>query len=153
MLPFGNPITLYIGAAAVVASGIGGYTVRGWQCDAAYAKALEAAQEERERMQDEIDEKGRDFEAARNQADALAAARGTDIRTIYRNVPAPPISCAADPSIVGVLQSGVDSANAAASGKSGGALQVTSKSSDASDRSREGDLGEPVDSEIYGMQR
>jgi hypothetical protein len=148
MLPFGNPITLYIGAAAVVASAIGGYTVRGWQCDAAYAKALEAAQEERERMQDEIDEKGRDFEEARNQANALATNRRANIRTVYRDVPAPPSSCEPPDSVIRMLTGAIDSSNATASGESKEQLRGTGKITDSVFRPREGDMGEPTDSEI-----
>lgn len=94
-----------------------GYKIRDWQCDAALAKALEQAAERQQEMQDELDERARAYEAARDQADALATRRGTSIREIYREVPAPADSCAAPDNVVGLLQDGINLANAAASGE------------------------------------
>ena len=47
----------------------------------------------------------------------MGTSRGTSIREIYREVPAPASSCAAPDNVVGVLQGGIDNANAAASGE------------------------------------
>ena len=114
-----NPFLPYIAGAALLASAVTGYKIRDWQCDAALAKALEQAAERQQEMQDELDERARAYEAARDQADALGARRGASIREIYREVPAPADSCSAPDSVIRVLQDGVDLANAAASGELG----------------------------------
>ena len=112
-----NPFMPYIAGAAILASLATGYKIRDWQCDAALANALEEATERQQEMQDELEQKARAYETLRDYADGLGASRGTSIREIYREVPAPAPSCGAPYSIVGVLQSGVDNANAAASGE------------------------------------
>jgi len=152
MLPLPSPITMYATAGALLFGTIAGYKVADWKCEAAYAKALEQAQEQRERMQDALDEKSRDYEAARNQADGLASSRRTDIRTIYRDVPAPPVSCAAPDNVVRVLESGIRAANASATGKPLNDVPSTGQSTSSLDRSRKSDMGEPVDSEVHGVQ-
>ena len=112
-----NPFMPYIAGAALLASLAAGYKIRDWQCDAALAKALERAAKQEREIRDELDERSRAYEEARDQADGMGAARATDIRTIYREIPAPAPSCRAPDSVVRVLQSGVDLANAAASGE------------------------------------
>ena len=107
----------YIAGAALLASLAAGYKIRDWQCDAALANALEEAAERQQEMQNELEQQARAYETLRDYADGLGASRGTSIREIYREVPAPAPSCAAPDSIVGVLQSGIDNANAAASGE------------------------------------
>jgi hypothetical protein len=144
MLP--SPLTMYIAGGAAIAAGIAGFTVRGWQCDAAYSKALEQAAQIQQEMQSEIDERSRAYEAARNQADGLASSRRTDIRTIYRDVPAPPVSCAAPDNVVSVLQSGINSANAATAGEPGNPVSSTKRRTTTSNRSREKSVGVTPDS-------
>ena len=112
-----RPFVPYIAGAAILASLATGYKIRDWQCDAALANALEEAAERQQEMQNELEQKARAYETLRDYADGLAASRGTSIREIYREVPAPAASCAAPDNVVGVLQGGVDSANAAASGE------------------------------------
>jgi len=107
----------YIAGAALLASLAAGYKIRDWQCDAALVNALEEAAERQREMQNELEQKARAYETLRDYADGLGASRGTSIREIYREVPAPAPSCAAPDTIVGVLQSGVDNANAATSGE------------------------------------
>jgi len=114
-----SPIYLYIGAAALAIGAISGYKVRDWQCDAAMAKAYEAAEKQRKEMQDEVGRSARDYEAERDRAAGLQRATVREIRTIYESVPAPAPDCAAPDSVVGLLKGSVDSANASATGKSG----------------------------------
>lgn len=114
-----NPLFLYGGAIALVIAAGTGYKVRDWQCDAATAKAIERAIKRERETRNALDQKGRDFEAAKDYADGLGATRAADIRVVYREVAAPPVDCAAPDRIVGMLQDGVDFANASATGESG----------------------------------
>lgn len=107
----------YIAGAVILASLATGYKIRDWQCDAALANALEEAAERQREMQNELEQQARAYENLRDYADGLGASRGTSIREIYREVPAPAPGCAAPHTIVGVLQGGIDNANAAASGE------------------------------------
>lgn len=124
MIPL-NPLFLYGGAIALVLAAGAGYKVRDWQCDAAYAKAVERAAKKQQEMRGAVDEKGRDFEAAKDNAYGVGATRATDIRTIYREIPIPAADCAAPDSVVGLLQGGVDFANASSTGKSGDSVSDT----------------------------
>ena len=112
-----RPFMPYIAGAAILASLATGYKIRDWQCDAALANALEEAAERQQEMQNELEQKARAYENLRDYADGLGASRGTSIREIYREVPAPAPSCAAPDNVVGLLQDGINLANAAASGE------------------------------------
>lgn len=114
-----NPFLPYLAGGALLLAAGAGYKVRDWQCDAATAKAFERAAKIEREMRDALDQKGRDFEAAKDHANELGASRAAGIRMVYRQVAAPPSDCAAPDDVVRLLQSGVDSANTAASGKSG----------------------------------
>lgn len=114
-----NPLLAYGAAAALAIGAIGGYTVRGWKCDAAVAKALEKAAETRQEMQYEVDRQAGAYEAARDQAYGMGSEISREIRTVYKDRPPVSPDCALDPTVVGLLEGGVRSANAAATGQSG----------------------------------
>lgn len=109
----------YVAGGALLAGAGAGYTIRGWQCDAARTDALEKAAEQGEEARNVVGESARTYEAARDQTYRVGATRATEIRTIYREVPVPAADCAAPDSLVGVLQNAVDSANAATTGELG----------------------------------
>lgn len=113
-----NPIYFYAGAAALVIGAISGYKVRDWQCDAAVAKALERAEEQRQEMQDEVDERSAAYEAERDQTAGVGRTTVREIRTIYQEMPAAPVDCEPPVPIVGLLEGSVSRANASASGES-----------------------------------
>jgi hypothetical protein len=136
-----SPVYLYAGAAALAIGAFGGYKVRDWQCDAALANALERAQEQREEMQNEVDERARAYEALRTETDALGSRSTREIHTIYQEVPAAPAECEPDYRVVGLLQGSVRAANANASGQSGGPLPQPTDATGTTTRPREGDLG------------
>ena len=64
-----NPITAYTAAGALAIGLATGWTVRDWRCDAAYAKALEKAEQQRQQMQGTIDEVSSQYQAERDKAD------------------------------------------------------------------------------------
>ena len=51
-----NPILMYAVGGALVIGIATGWKVKDWQCDAAYSKALEKAEKQRQEMQGKIDE-------------------------------------------------------------------------------------------------
>ena len=112
-----NPIMVYGLAGALVIGAASGYKVRDWQCDAAYAKALEKAEKLRVKKQEVVDNVSQTYESERDQANVVATERINTIREIYKTAPAVPVDCAGSDALRGVLESSVRDANAAATGK------------------------------------
>jgi putative sterol carrier protein len=112
-----NPMLLYAVAGALVIGVASGYKVRDWQCDAAFAKALEKAEKLRVKKQEVVDDVSQTYETERDQADVVATERTNTIREIYKTAPAVPVDCAGSDALRRVLEGGVRDANAAATGK------------------------------------
>jgi len=112
-----NPVMIYGLAGALLIGAASGYKVRDWQCDAAFAKALEKAEKLRVKKQEVVDNVSQTYEIERDQADVVATERINTIREIYKTVPAAPVDCAAPDALRGVLESSVRDANAATSGE------------------------------------
>jgi len=115
-------------AGALLIGAASGYKVRDWQCDAAFAKALEKAEKLRVKKQEVVDNVSQTYEVERDQADVVATERINTIREIYKTVPAAPVDCAAPDALRGVLESSVRDANAATTGKPSGEVPDASKS-------------------------
>ena len=113
-----NPVMGYVAAGALVIGLASGWKVRDWQCDAAYSKALEKADEQRQEMQGKIDEVSTLYQTQQDQADVVVAGERETIREIYKTLPAVPADCAPDYRVIGLLEGGINRANAAASGES-----------------------------------
>lgn len=113
MLPF-NPIMGYVAGGALLIGVAAGWTVKDWQCDAAYAKALEKAEKQRQQMQGKIDEVSTIYQTQRDQADVVVAGERETIREIYKTLPAVPADCSPDPRVIGLLEGGINRANASA---------------------------------------
>ena len=95
--------TPYVMGGLLLVGFIGGYKVKDWQCDAAYAKALEKAEKQRVAMQKVIDSKSAQYEETRNAAEVKSVERTNTIREIYKNVPVN-ADCPPPPdSVVGLL--------------------------------------------------
>lgn len=112
-----NPIMLYVLGGALIIGAVSGYKVRDWQCDAAFAKALEKAEKLRVKKQEVVDNVSQTYETERDQADVVATERTNTIREIYKTAPAVPVDCAGSDALRRVLESGISDANAAAAGK------------------------------------
>lgn len=112
-----NPMLLYAVGGALIIGAASGYKVRDWQCDAAYAKALEKAEKLRVKKQEVVDNVSQTYESEREQANVVATERINTIREIYKTAPAVPVDCAGSDALRGVLESSVRDANAAAAGK------------------------------------
>jgi hypothetical protein len=96
--------TPYMMGGLLLIGFIGGYKVKDWQCDAAYAKVLEKAAKQKEQMQDVIDAKAREYEEIRDVAAQRSIERTDTIREIYKTIPAPPADCPTPPDdVIGVL--------------------------------------------------
>ena len=116
---FGIP-TPYVLAACLFVGFVGGYRVKSWQCDAAYAKALEQAAKEKTRMEGIINAKSAQYEELSAHAAEKSVVTTNTVKEIYRNTPAPPANCAPPTAAVGVLfESLSDTDTAPTTGKSG----------------------------------
>ena len=109
-----NPFMGYMAAGALAIGLTAGWKIKDWQCDAAYSKALEKAEKQRQQMQGKIDAVSTLYQAERDKADVVVAGERETIREIYKTLPAVSAGCAADVRIVRVLEGGVHRANAAA---------------------------------------
>jgi hypothetical protein len=107
----------YIMGGVLIIGAASGYKVRDWQCDAAYAKALEKAEKLRAKKQEVVDNVSQTYEVERDKADGLATERTYTIREIYKTTPAVSPDCTAPDAVRRLLESGIRDANAAASGK------------------------------------
>jgi hypothetical protein len=114
-------------AGALVIGAASGYKVRDWQCDAAFAKALEKAEKLRVKKQEVVDNVSQTYEFERDQADVVATERINTIREIYKTAPAIPADCAGSDALRGVLESSVRDANAASSGEPSGEMPNASR--------------------------
>lgn len=112
-----NPLVIYVVAGALVIGAAAGYKVRDWQCDAAYAKALEKAEKSRAKKQEVVYDVSQTYEVERDKADVVATERTNTIREIYKTAPAVPVDCSAPDAVRRLLESSVRDANAAATGK------------------------------------
>jgi len=107
----------YVAAGALVIGLASGWKIKDWQCDAAYSKALEKAEKQRQQMQGKIDEVSTLYQAEQDKADVVVAGERETIREIYKTLPAVSADCVPDVRVVGLLEGGVSRANAAASGE------------------------------------
>jgi N-acetyl-gamma-glutamylphosphate reductase len=121
-----SPLTIYATAGALVIGAAAGYKVRDWQCNAAYAKALEKAQKERAAKEKVVFDVSEVYEEERNQANVVATERTNTIREIYKTAPAIPVDCSAPEPVRRLLESSVRDANAASTGKSSSEVPNTS---------------------------
>jgi hypothetical protein len=125
---------LYAAAGALIVGAAAGYKVRDWQCDAAYAKALEKAESLRVKKQEVVDDISQTYEAQRDQANGVATERTYTIREIYKTAPAVPVDCAAPDAVRKLLESGVRDANAASASEP--SVEVPNASSAAANAAR-----------------
>lgn len=110
-----NPIMGYVAGGALIIGLAAGWKVKDWQCDAAYSKALEKAEKQRQQMQGKIDEVSTLYQVERDKADVVVAGERQTIREIYKTLPAVPADCEPDVRVVRLLEGGINRANAAAS--------------------------------------
>ena len=129
-----NPIMIYGLAGALIIGAASGYKVRDWQCDAAFAKALEKAEKLRVKKQEVVDNVSQTYEVERDQANVVATERTNTIREIYKTAPAVPVDCAGSDALRRVLESGVRDANAAAASKPSGEVPKSSEPASGNDR-------------------
>jgi hypothetical protein len=121
-----NPLVMYVAAGTLIVGAAAGYKVRDWQCDAAYAKALEKAEKSRAKKQEVVYDISQTYEAERDKADVVATERINTIREIYKTAPAVPVDCSAPDAVRRLLESSVSDANASTTGKPSGEVSNTS---------------------------
>ena len=125
MIP--SPFMLYAAAGVLIVGAAAGYKVRDWQCDAAYAKALEKAESLRVKKQEVVDDISQTYEAQRDQANGVATERTYTIREIYKTTPAVSPDCSAPDAVRKLLESGIRDANAATTSKLSGEVPDTTR--------------------------
>lgn len=128
-----NPLVLYVAAGTLIVGAAAGYKVRDWQCDAAYAKALEKAQKERAAKEKVVFDVSQTYEAERDKADVVATERINTIREIYKTAPAPAVDCSAPDAVRRLLESSVSDANASTTGKPSGEVSKSSEPTSGDD--------------------
>jgi hypothetical protein len=128
-----NPVMLYALGGALIIGAASGYKVRDWQCDAAFAKALEKAEKLRVKKQEVVDNVSQTYEIVRDQANVVATERTNTIREIYKTAPAVPVDCAGSDALRGVLEGSIRDANAAATGKPSGEVPDASRPTSRTD--------------------
>lgn len=128
-----NPLFIYVAAGTLIIGAATGYTVRDWQCDAAYAAALEKAEKQRAKKQKAVDDVSVVYEDERNQANIVATERTNTIREIYKTAPAIPADCTPPDGVSGLLQGSIRDANAAATGKPGVELSTAPSATGSAD--------------------
>lgn len=101
----------YVMAGMLVVSFLGGYKVRDWQCNAAYAAALEKAEKQRAKVETILDTKSAAYEERRATADVRSTERTNTVREIYRMVPAAATSCAPPADAIRVLIESIGNPN------------------------------------------
>jgi hypothetical protein len=111
-----NPIMLYASLAIIIAGFASGWAVRDWKADADILKAMEKTERVRIEMQDKADTKADEYEKSRSRLEPSRVEVRNNIREIYRNVEVP-AECAANDSVVGLLESTRLDANSSASGQ------------------------------------
>ena len=104
----------YVAAGALAIGLTAGWKIKDWQCDAAYSKALEKTEKQRQQMQGKIDAVSTLYQAERDKADVVVAGERETIREIYKTLPAVSAGCVPDVRIVRLLEGGVSRANASA---------------------------------------
>lgn len=128
-----NPLFIYVAAGTLIIGAATGYKIRDWQCDAAYAAALEKAEKQRAKKQEVVDDVSLVYEDERNQANVVATVRTNTIREIYKVSPAVRADCSAPDAARRLLEGSIRDANAAATGKPGVELSTSSKSTGSAD--------------------
>ena len=115
------PLTGYIGAGALLAGLLGGWTVRDWKADSDEAKAKDATFTQYRAMTDALADQSLAYETLAQSIRASERRDRETIREFYRDkiVPA---ECAVPAAAVGVLSEAVTRANSAASGQRGRTL-------------------------------
>lgn len=142
---FGIPSPYIMGGLLIVGF-LGGYKVRDWQCDAAYAKALEKAGEQRAKADTILDAKAAAYEEKRAEADVRSVERINTIREIYRTVPAAAASCAPPDDAVRVLLEVIGNPNTeATAGQSGEPVFPVKQSAQAISRPSPAAVGKRPD--------
>jgi hypothetical protein len=128
------PQLLAIGGAAALLTGfVGGWQVRDWKCQAAQAEALEQADQQRDRLQRQVEDQATRHERDRADASRRAADHLQSYRTVYRDRLVPG-DCAGPDDARRVLERAVADANAQAAGEPGGAVPEPAQAAGAADR-------------------
>lgn len=117
MLKFfmGWPVWLYalLAGGALVAAGSAGWTIRGWQCDAAQLRAEKKEDKREEKNRDKVQVEAKEFETEKIIAGQTERARREQYGKIYKDTGVPD-GCAVPDTARRVLEQSVTEANSRA---------------------------------------
>ena len=102
-----------VGVFSVLFAFLAGYHLRSLEAKAELAKELQMAQVARAKVEADLNVASGKYEVERERAAQVQVDRINTVREVYRNVPAPPPSCAVPPSVLSMLLGAVQDANAA----------------------------------------
>ena len=115
---------LAVAFMSVALAFLSGYHLRALEAKADLAKEVQLAQAARAKVEADLNVTSGKYEAERERTAQVQVDRVNTVREVYRNVPAPPPSCAVPDGVVRMLLGAVQDANAAATtGQSGVPLQ------------------------------
>jgi hypothetical protein len=113
---------VYVAVGALVAGGLGGWTVRDWKADSDAIELIGKSDKLRDRLQAQTEASAEKYEQGRASAQPADRAGRDTIREIYRNAPPVPVECSIPDAVALVLDAARQRANAAAGGQSGAAV-------------------------------
>ena len=119
------PLSGYIGAGALVAGLLGGWTVRDWKADSDEAKAKDRAFVQYQALTETLADQSLAYEVLAQSLRAGERADRETIRETFRNVEVPAV-CTPPAAIGSLLDNAVKRANSAASGELIGPMPTSS---------------------------
>jgi hypothetical protein len=97
LLPRKIAAGLLVSFLLIVAAFAAGWNVRSWKADSDNLEEVRKAELARDKAQAKLDAKASELETTRALIDQKRIESRSTIREIYRDVPAPPVECAAPP--------------------------------------------------------
>lgn len=103
LLPHKIAAGLFLSFLLVMGAFAAGWNARSWKADSEKLEEVAKAEAARDKAQAKLDAKASELESIRSLLDQKRVDSRSTIREIYRDVPAPPVECAAPPAARSLL--------------------------------------------------